>query len=596
MSGVSFRVGCVLLFFCGFAFSATPIRYTVTLVNADKHLVHVAIDVPAGKSERELQLPVWNALYQVRDFSQNMNWIKAANSTGDTLTVLELNKSRWKITGASKGARVQYEMFSNNPGPFGAGFNPQHAFFNFAEILCYIEGERAAPVSVEFRDIPAGWKIATSLRQYGNAYSAPNYDQLVDSPVEISNFGERDFAAAGGNYRVVVDDRSAAAILDKIVPAIKKIVSTETEWMNDRPFETYTFIYHFPESAGGGGMEHAYGTAITLRASYVNEDFDRFEGITAHEFFHLWNVKRIRPQSLEPIDYTKENYTPSLWFSEGVDSTVAGYIELRAGLLDERGYLKHLSEELTELEARPARLSQSAEQSSIDAWLEKYPYYNSPARSISYYNKGELLGVLLDLKMREATNDRVSLRDLFQWLNVNYAKKGKFFHDSEGIREAVETLCHADFGDFFQKYVSGVDEIPWDSFFHHVGLRVSQSELSFADPGFVATRAFDQPLVIAEVESGSNADHAGLRVGDVIKELNGQHGSRDLQTILAKLAPGTDLHLVVERGPIERELHWTLASRKQNVFRLEDLPEITPEQKSNREAWLFDRGARLSPH
>jgi predicted metalloprotease with PDZ domain len=271
-------------------------------------------------------------------------------------------------------------------------------------------------------------------------------------------------------------------------------------------------------------------------------------------------------------------------------------MELRAGLLDERGYLKHLSEELTELEVRPARLSQSVEQSSIDAWLEKYPYYNSPARSISYYNKGELLGVLLDLQMRQATNDRVSLRDLFQWLNLNYAKKGKFFNDSDGIREGAEALSHADLRDFFQQYVSGVEEIPWDSFFRRVGLRVSVSQLSFADPGFVATRAFDQPLVVVEVESGSSADRAGLHVGDVIKEINGKRGTRDLQTMIAKLAAGSELHLVVERGPIERELHWTLGSRKQNILRLEDLPEITREQKSHREAWLFDRGTQQLPH
>src|SRR6266496_5751334 len=157
-------------------------------------------------------------------------------------------------------------------------------------------------------------------------------------------------------------------------------------------------------------MEHAFGTAINLPAT----DFEKgpFIAITAHEFFHLWNVKRVRPQSLEPVDYTRENFTTSLWFSEGVDSTVAEYFRLRAGLLDERHYLANLSQEITELQNRPAHLRQSADQSSLDAWLEKYPYYNLPSRSISYYNKGELLGVMLDLAMRDASNDHASLRDL----------------------------------------------------------------------------------------------------------------------------------------------------------------------------------------
>src|SRR5207237_7650987 len=191
-------------------------------------------------------------------------------------------------------------------------------------------------------------------------------------------------------------------------------------------------------------MEHAFGTAINLPAADFEKDLDRFTAITAHEFFHLWNVKRIRPQSLEPVDYTKENYTPALWFSEGVDSAVADYILLRAGLLDEQHYLNHLEQEITELQTRPAHLTQSAEQSSLDAWLEKYPYYNLPTRSISYYNKGELLGVLLDLKMLQATDDRISLEDLFQFMYEHYAKQGKSFHDAEIIRSGVESLSMSD--------------------------------------------------------------------------------------------------------------------------------------------------------
>src|SRR3954454_23711086 len=163
------------------------------------------------------------------------------------------------------------------------------------------------------------------------------------------------------------------------------------------------FIYHFAESAGGGGMEHAYGTAITLPRQDLDAGFDQFISITAHEFFHLWNVKRIRPQSLEPIDYTKENYTTSLWFSEGFTSTVEDYALLRAGLMTDKEYFSRLAGQIGELERRPAHLTQSAEESSLDAWLEKYSYYRMPERSISYYNKGALLGVMLDLKIRAAT-------------------------------------------------------------------------------------------------------------------------------------------------------------------------------------------------
>ena len=209
-----------------------------------------------------------------------------------------------------------------------------------------------------------------------------------------------------------------------------------------------------------------------------------------HEFVHLWNVKRIRPQTLEPVDYTKENYTRALWFSEGVTSTVQGYILLQAGLLDERRYLQRLGDQITTLQQRSAHKTQSAEESSLDAWLEKYTYYREPDRSISYYNKGELLGVLLDLKIREGSQFTASLRELFQWMNKHYAGQGKFFDDSEGVRQAAQSVCKCDLQEFFDHYVSGTDEIPWDPMLSSVGLRVVQQSVEVADAGLDVQRVF----------------------------------------------------------------------------------------------------------
>src|SRR5438876_542011 len=277
------------------------------------------------------------------------------------------------------------------------------------------------------------------------------------------------------------------------------MVASAAQWMNDCPFQDYLFIYHTSDSSDGG-MEHAFGTAINLPVSDFEKDLGPFIAITTHEFFHLWNVKRIRPQSLEPIDYTKENYTPALWFSEGADSTVGEYIRLRAGVLDERHYLDHLSQAITELENRPAHLTQSVEQSSIDAWLEKYPYYGLPERSISYYNKGELLGVMLDLTMRDASHDQSSLRELFGWMNQHYAKQGKFFADSEGVR---------------------------------------------------------------------------------------QPAGREFKKMIANLAPGATLRLLIRRDRVSHPLQWKIDSRKETVFRLQDVRDITPQQKARRVLWLF---------
>jgi len=587
-----------VLVFCTQALAQCPIRYSISLAHPEKHLVDIKLDLPPGPAVRQLQLPVWDALYQVRDFSQFMNWIRAVDANGHPLPLHSINASRWQLEDASSGARVEYEIFADSPGPFGAQLNSHHAFFNLAEILLYAEDGRSSPQLLEFNNIPAPWRIGTPLAQQGTTYAADNYDRLVDSPVEVSEFEERDITANCGKYRIILDpDNSTRAanphsILDKITPSIERIVSVETAWMNDCPFHTYTFIYHFTDAPGRGGMEHAFGSAITLSPSAIAGNLAVFDSITAHEFFHLWNVKRIRPESLEPVDYTKANYTKALWFSEGVDSTVSGYMLLRAGLIDEPAYLENLGQAITELENQPAHLTQSVEQSSLDAWLEKYSYYNLPDRSISYYNKGELLGILLDLKIRAATNDQASLESLFRYMNEHYAKQGKFFPDTAGVRESAEALAHTSLRDFFSNYISGVQEIPWDDFFRPVGLHVSSFERVFAQRGFDAVQKFDQPLVVASVEPGSRAESAGLEPNDVITAINGHAPGRDIDRDIQALGPGAQLRLTVAREGVQHEFDWTLGARKQTIYRLEDVSNITPEQRRRRQAWLLGTEAK----
>jgi predicted metalloprotease with PDZ domain len=573
------------------------VAYTVDLSLPEQHLVEVKIVLPAGAGQRELQLPVWNALYQVRDFAQFVNWVRAKDRSGKSLSVRELDKSSWQIQGTEGGAIVDYQIYADSPGPFGAQLNPHHAFFNLAQILMYPTDARAtptsstpllAPLTLHFTHIPEGWHTATPLTQAADdEFSAPSYDRLVDSPVEIGNFEESDFDEAGGHFRVVVDADLADYDMHKIVAALHKIVAAAIGWMNDCPFDTYTFIYHFPRGPAGGGMEHAYSTTIDLNADVMKQSLYPLTAVTAHEFFHLWNVKRIRPQTLEPIDYTKENYTRALWFSEGVTSTVENTIQLRAGLVEEKQFLTHLGEEITELERCPAHLTQSAEESSLDAWLEGNSYYRRPERSISYYNKGELLGEMLDLAVRDASHGQASLREVLQWMNQNYAKKGRFFDDSEGVREAAEAVSHADLSSFFTKYVAGTEEIPWDDFFRSVGLRVDAIPNTVSDAGFIASRNFDGPMSVGAVTPGSDAEHAGLQVGDTIVELQGKPVGQESRQELSRLNPGDTIVLKVRsRRGAERELKWKVGSRQEISYEMKDLDPVTDQQRARRTAWL----------
>jgi predicted metalloprotease with PDZ domain len=562
--------------------------YTISLTNPEQHLVEVQILLPEGPAQRELQLPVWNSLYQVRDFAQYVNWVRAKDRAGQSLAVRALDKSRWQISDAQRGAVIEYQIFLDSPGPFGAQFNSHHAFLNLAQVLMYPVDARNGPMVVRFRDVPEGWHVATPLTAMPEGrFGSENYDRLVDSPIEIGLFKESDFDEGGGHYRVIVDAESGDYDMEKIAALLRKIVAAATGWMDDRPYASYMFLYHFPRGPGGGGMEHAYSTAISLNAEALARAPEALASVTAHEFFHLWNVKRIRPQTLEPVDYTKENYTRALWFSEGCTSTAADFIQLRSGLLDEPHFEQELASGIGELERRPAHLTQSVEDSSLDAWLEGDPYYRRAERSISYYNKGELLGITLDLVIREASHGHASLREVFQWMNQNYAKKGRFFPDSDGVREAAEAVSHADLGWFFTKYVSGTEEIPWNDFFRGVGLRLLQGMNTVADAGFVASRNFDGPVTVASVTAGGDADRAGLQTGEAILEINGKMAAQEFSAEMAQLAPGDTIALKVRgRRGGERELRWKAGSREEKSYELKDFERVTAEQQARRAAWL----------
>jgi len=564
---------------------SSSVAYTVSLTSPGQHLVNVQILLPEGGARRELQLPLWNALYQIRDFAQYVNWVRAKDRAGRALAVRELDKSRWQISGAANGAVVEYEIFVDSPGPFGAQLNAHHAFFNLAELLMYPVDARGVPMTVQFNRVPGPWHIATPLTALPDGrFSAENYDRLVDSPFEIGEFREADFDEGGGHIRVIVDAEPGDYDMEKIVGDLHRIVAAATTWMADRPFDRYTFFYHFPRGPAGGGMEHAYSTAIDLNADALKSG--ALPGVTSHEFFHLWNVKRIRPQTLEPVDYTKENYTRALWFSEGVTSTAEGMINLRAGLLDEKRYVERLGDGISELERRPAHLTQSAEEASLDAWLEGYPYYRRPERSISYYNKGELLGVMLDLEVREVSHGQASLREVLHWMNQNYARKSRYFKDSDGVREAAEAVSHADLGWFFSKYVAGTEEIPWNDFLRSVGLRVVETPNALPDAGFVASRNFDGPMMVDVVSAGSEAERAGLQVGDTILQMQGKPGGQESREELARLTPGDILTLKVRSRGGERELKWKIGSREEISYQVKELERVSAEQHARRAAWL----------
>ena len=547
-------------------------------------------------------MPVWNALYQVRDFAQYVSDIRARDSKNQPLPVIALDKSSWQVGAAEGCAVIDYTVYANTPGPFSSQVNSDHIFLNWAEVLMYQPAHRDAALPLAFNHLPSQW----ALHDLGRFNELPfegtfqlrepiTYEALVDSPVDISPGEISTFEQDGAMYRIVIDADKDDYKLPELQDAVKKVVHAEVDWMQDRPFGQYTFLYHFPHGPIGGGMEHSYGTAITTPSLRLRNNPLAPIDTTAHEFFHLWNVKRIRPQSMEPVDFEHEQYSRALWFCEGVTSTASEMMLVRAGLVNERGYLSHVSEILTDFESRPAHRFQSPEDSSVEAWLEGRPFYRRPERSVSYYTSGELIGVLLDLRIRAATHGAKSLRDLFQYMNAQYAKKGRYYDDSRGIQQAAEAVAGTSLDDFFSKYVHGTQEIPYNDFFQWVGLKVEPFTILETDAGFDATVNFTGLPEVVSITPGSEVEAAGVRVGDVVTAINGEEYLGDLETYLAGRKPGETISFRFTSHGRSLVVNVVLTPHNESGYGLVDLPTVTAGQRTQRKAWITGDDSPASP-
>jgi predicted metalloprotease with PDZ domain len=559
--------------------AAATIDYKISLAHPERHSFRVQMRVPVAADQRDLivALPAWNALYQVRDFAYRVRDVRISKAAAGASSVVpyKLDKQTWRIPAAAAvdgSIDIEYSISWDESGPFNSQLNTHHAFVNFAEVLMYIPDRRAEDVEVTFADVPSDWRSIAELPpgSAANSFTAESYNNLVDAPVEIGKFEEFEFDNGGAHFRVVVDSRdwNRATLED----SLKRITGYEVKLMAGPPFKEYTFFFHigtYPD-AGGGGMEHANCTAIG------GSSVEMVSAIAAHEFFHAWNVKRIRPQSLEPVDYTKEQYSRALWFAEGVTSTYGSFTLERSGIWNKDKWYTDLGQQICELQSRPARKWQSVEESSLDTWFDKYDAYNLPDRSISYYNKGQLIGDMLDLAIRDATDNHKSFDDVLRSLNES-AKQGKFYDESAGIRAVVEEVSGTSFEDFFRRYVSGLDEIPYDQFLTHAGLSLKTESRKSADPGFFVGRSPEGPTVVS-VTPGSAAQAAGLRADDLLLELNGAPISGRISAWMRERTPGETIRVKVRRDGEEREVSFAVGSREENHCTVVEVAHPTEKQ------------------
>jgi predicted metalloprotease with PDZ domain len=586
-----FALACALIFFAE-AGHAT-IQYCVSLDRTEEHLIEVSVSIPDVHGSILIQMPAWNATYQIRDFAsriQNMRAYTGPWETQKIIPITKLDKQTWRITGDGS-IGLTYSIFWDEPGPFASQLNTNHAFLNLAEILIYVPDRRKEDIALQFHFYagPEEWDVASPLMRLGvtfesgnNRYSytsATGYDQMVDAPVEVGKFEEFDLGGISPPVHVVVHGENWDK--KRLAEGLSKIVRYETQLMGGAPYKEYTFMIHIGAEFGGGGMEHANSTAISAASTAGAIE------IAAHEFFHLWNVKRIRPQSLEPVDYTREMFTRALWFAEGVTSTYASYTEVRSGMWSREQFYFDLGAQISGLQSRPARKWESAEESSLDAWFEKYPQHNQPEFSISYYNKGQLLGVCLDILIRDETENRRSLDDVLRAMNENFAKKGKFYNDSADIEATAESVANINFRDFFARYVAGTDEVPFAEILAKAGLELLPIATKHADAGFESSTNFEgNEVVVSAVGAGGPAQLVGIRAGDVLASLDGKPAAHGVGELLSLHQPGDAVKIRFRRQGQEWEVSVTLGSRTEQNYRIDEVRGATEKQRRIREGLL----------
>jgi predicted metalloprotease with PDZ domain len=566
------------------AASEATIQYSVSLEHPERHLFHVTMSIPNVAGEVTVQMAAWNALYQIRDFSAHVEQVEAF-AEAEKAAIEKLDKQTWRIHGNGT-VTVRYATYWDEPGPFATQLNGEHAFINPAMIFLYVPERRSEDVRVTIENAMGDWRAETAAgvsahangprRTFGIA--AASFEGLADAPIEVGKFEE--FQLTGIKPPVFAVIHGDNWKKKRVEEDLKRICEYELRLMEDAPFERYMFILHVGKGAGGGGMEHANSTAIGTPSD------EYLPGVAAHEFFHLWNVKRIRPATLEPVDYAKEQYTRALWFAEGVTNTYGAYTLVRSGIWSKERFYVDLGEAITELEQRPANRWQSAEQSSLDAWLEKYPLYNQPEFSVSYYTKGQVLGDLLDILIRDRTDNTKSLDDVLRAMNKDFAKEGKFYRDSLDVRQMAEKVAGGSFEEFFQKYVSGTEPLPYQQILGLAGLEARAGERRRAILGFTAERDSSGALVVRSVDAEGAAAKAGLRAGDVITGWNGGEVPRRPGRWVNEQKPGDMLRLRIRRDEKQISLEFRLGEIKETFYEVLEDSHATEKARNIREGLL----------
>ena len=556
---------CTLTACVGTEAQESPITFTVSMEDPRLHYYGVELrvtELPAG-DQIDLIMPVWiPGSYMIREYPQYVTDEAAHDLAGNDLQFEKVAKNRWRIYHAgAAGLRFTYRVFAYEKTIRHSYLDEDRAIINGPHMFMFPEPLKGSPIRVEILPGTGYSQIATGLRSEPNnpfVLHAEDFDQLFDSPIEMGDIEILRFQVEGVPHEIAV---SGPGEVDgqRLVHHTQRIVETAAAVIGEIPYDRYVFM--MAQDVPGGGLEHSNSTFLGFPGGHLNSDqgIRNLLGLIAHEFFHAWNVKRIRPFALGPFDYSRENYTRSLWVAEGITVYYDKQIRLRAGYLTPDGFIEELQNEISQYLFQPGHLRQSPEEASFDAWIKTYHNHEETFNTtISYYLVGSLIGALLDLDIISATGGEKTLDDVMRYLwQEYYRRQDRGFKPAE-FQAACETVAGKSYDEFFTRYVRSRTELDFGPFLAHAGLRlVRGAGPSDEGPYMGVSLNTDGGIVrISGLIEGSPGWRQGLSVGDEIVAIDGVRfaGYDGYRAEYGKHQPGDTIQVTVLRNRAERTI------------------------------------------
>ncbi len=569
--------------------------YQVSLPEPQTHLFYVTLQVNNWQADTlEIRFPVWTpGSYVVREYARHIQQLIPYNTQNrEPLSIQKHYKNCWQInTEHTDTITIDYQVYANELTVRTNHLDNSHGYFNGAALFFYIPELKDQEIEIQIIPPNQNWKITTPLTTKegnNNTFIADNFDTLVDSPFEIGTHDIYDFEVLGKSHQLAIWGKGNAKP-EQLIQDIKKIVIAESKIYKELPYDHYIFLLH-QAASGFGGLEHKNCCSLIYpRFGFRAKDkYNRFMQLVAHEFFHLWNVKRIRPKALESFDYSQENYTTALWFAEGTTSYYDTLIPQRAGIYDARTCLDNLGKDITRFLTTPGRKIQPLAESSFDAWIKLYRRdANSDNNQISYYLKGELVSLLLDLLIRYKHQNERSLDDVMRSLWEQFGKP-EIGYTNEQLKSVLETVAETDLTDFLDTYLYTTAELPLAEYLQPFGLQLTPTKEDDPAPHLGMKVAQENgATMIKFVDAESPAGQAGIDIGDELLAIDGIRVNADeLSERLKDYQAGDTIHLSIFHQDELFTYPVTLAAPQPNRYEITSIEEPSEQQRELLFGWL----------